>query len=172
MMNRRSNDANGWVNFPIHESSFSATKQHRIFVELVVVDDRKNDERLGICSDVHLTVTPSQKLIADDRNSRPVYNDEHTGVENVHQHYLANWEEYHFPSIKDTKYSVYNSRAYLAAIVLGSTRCEWNEDRDKLWHCTYDDLNLQGKALYNSLQNIYWGCDLYLLTFLDTCSSH
>lgn len=170
-MNRRSNDTNGWVNFPVNDPAYKNTREGGMLVKLVVVDDREFDKQFGICSGVHVTDTLSESLIADDIRPRPVYNGEYNSVEDVEQEQrdLNKWEEYHFPSINDTKYPDYTSRPYLAAVVLGSTGWSgWHEERGELWHCTYDDLNLQGKALYNSLQNLYWGCKIHLLTFLDT----
>lgn len=174
-MNRRSNDANGWVNFPINDSAYRNTKEGGMVVKLVVTDDNEFDEQYGICSGAWVTDTLSESLIADDQRPRPVYNGEYNSIEDVQkeQQELAEWEEYHFPFVNDKDDPGYTSRPYLASMVLGTTGWSgWHEEHGALWRCTYDDLTVTGKGLYTMLKKLY-ECDgvkrrIHLLTFLDT----
>lgn len=49
-----------------------------------------------------------------------------------------------------------------ASLVMGSTG--WSGD----FLCSYQDLNEQGKALYDNIKILYPQCTLHLATFLDT----
>jgi hypothetical protein len=63
----------------------------------------------------------------------------------------------------------YISRPYLAAIVLGTTGWSgWHTSEERYWSCTFEDLTPEGKALYRMLAQLYPGCTLHLLTYLDT----
>jgi len=57
----------------------------------------------------------------------------------------------------------------LAALVLGTTGWSgWHEADGRYWECRFDDLSAEGKALYRQIEALYPGCELHLLTFLDT----
>lgn len=178
-MNRRSTDMNGWVNFPVNDPNWQNTKEGGMFVKLVVCDDREFDERFGVCCGVNVWDQVTEQLIADDR--RPMLEDcggleQYTSEEEFIQAHeegvrkIREWEQYHFPYINEKHPTdrSYTSRAYLASIIMGSTGWSGYRDGVGLWHCTYNDLTEEGKTLYNSLQTLYSGCVLHLLTFLDT----
>lgn len=176
-MNRRSNDKNGWVNFPVDDPSWYNTKEGGIFVKLVVCDDREYDERFGLCSGVYVYDHYSETLIYDDKRPLPkndfkrsdFYNEQDflTAIENDCTD-LQKWEEYHYPGINHRTEPQYISRTYLAVIIMGSTGWSGYKDNNGLWQCTYDDLTEDGKQLYNSIEKLYPNCTLHLLTFLDT----
>lgn len=173
-MNRRSKDRNGWVNFPVDDSKWSSTNEGGMFVKLVVCDDREFDEQFGICCGVHVHDLLSEQLINDDQRpyrARPVIDlDESVTIQQMNEavQYDKLWEEYHYPHANHFKKPEYHSRAYLCSMVLGSTGWSGHNDDIGLWHCTYDDLTEDGKSLYNTIQQLYPGCKLHLLTFLDT----
>jgi hypothetical protein len=173
-MNRRSKDRNGWVNFPVDDPKWSSTNEGGMFVKLVVCDDREFDEQFGICCGVHVHDLLSEQLINDDQRpwrECPVIDlDEPDAIqkmnEAVQNHKL--WEEYHYPHVNDPDNPEYHSRPYLCSIALGSSGWSGYNNHVKMWHCTYADLTEDGKSLYNTIQQLYPGCKLHLLTFLDT----
>lgn len=178
-MNRRSNEKNGWVNFPVNDPSWQNTKEGGMFVKLVVCDDRDFDDQFGVCCGVNVWDQVTEQLIADDRRPQPedCLSLEHYASEaefvqafEDEQRKKREWEEYHFPYINEKHPTdrSYTSRPYLASIVMGSTGWSGYRDGVGLWHCTYDDFTEDGKNLYNSIQKLYSNCTLHLLTFLDT----
>lgn len=91
--------------------------------------------------------------------------------------------EFHFPRTntkidyqemdheKFTALCVYGSLSipYLAAIVMGSTGWSgWNEERGEYWNASFDDLDERGQQIVAALRSMYPGCDLRLVTWLDT----
>lgn len=173
-MNRRSTEKNGWVNFPVDHPDWKNTKEGGMFVKLVVCDDRDFDDRFGICCGVNVFDQVTEQLIADDQRPMPEYAlglEHYASEEEFVQAFeeevtkKREWEQYHFPFIHE---SLYTSRPYLASIILGSTGWSGYCDGVGLWHCTYSDLTEEGKTLYDSIQKLYDGCTLHLLTFLDT----
>lgn len=178
---RRSTHKNGWVNFPVDNPDWQNTKEGGMFVKLVVCDNRKYNDKFGICCGVNVFDQVTEQLIADDRRPQPKdcdgleqYTSEAEFVRafEEEQRKKREWEEYHFPFINEKHPSDRSStsRPYLASIILGSTG--WSgfsySDGVGLWHCTYSDLTSEGKDLYDSLKSLYPGCTLHLLTFLDT----
>ena len=178
-MNRRSTEKNGWVNFPVDHPDWKNTKEGGMFVKLVVCDDRDFDDQFGVCCGVNVWDRVTEQLIADDQRPMPEYTlglEHYASEEEFIQAFeeevrkKREWEEYHFPYINEKNSSdlSYTSRPYLASIVMGSTGWSGYSDGVGLWHCTYNDLTEEGKTLYNTLQKLYDGCTIHLLTFLDT----
>lgn len=180
-MNRRSNEKRGWVNFPVDHPDWENTNEGGMFVKLVVCDNRKFDDKFGVCSGVNVFDQVTEQLVADDQRPMPEdclglekYASEEEFIQAFEEEVRKKreWEEYHFPYIneKHKPDRSYTSRPYLASIIMGSTG--WSgysySDGVGLWHCTYNDLTEEGKTLYDSLQKLYEGCTLHLLTFLDT----
>lgn len=160
-MNRRSLDVSGCVNFPIHNSNLNNTEEGGMFVKLVVCDNR-DDHGFGVCSGVCVNDLILEVFAGDDRHDFERDPDQTMGG-----------EAYHYPCSNDpdTRDLLQRqlSRPYLASIVLGSTGWSgWNDEAEEYWHCTFDDLNSDGQALYRQIEALYPGCDLHLLTFLDT----
>jgi hypothetical protein len=173
-MNRRSSEVQGWVNFPVDHPGWRNTKEGGMFVKLVVCDDRDFDEKLGVCAGVHVHDVLSEVLVNDDQRPYPthfdVQEDDPRAIEKITEVYekQREWDEYHYPHMHDAEDRHYCSRSYLCSMVLGSTGWSGYDDNLGLWRCTYDDLTEEGKSLYNTIQWLYPGCKLHLLTFLDT----
>ena len=169
-MNRRSNDCNGWVNFPVNDPAWPSSREGGMFVKLVVCDNREFDDKFGICAGVNVYDQLCESLVGDDQRPQPVL-DNFEDFDNFAKQ-RNEWEEYHYPHINHheiTSTAQYTSRGYLCAIVLGSSGWSgYSSEKQQLWHCTYEDLTEQGKALYDQIKQLYPGCDLHLLTFLDT----
>lgn len=132
-----------------------------MFVKLVVCDNQE-EHGFAVCSGVSVNDLLLEVFAGDDRHN-PEKDPNST----------MGGETYHYPRADDpdTREMLQRqlSRPYLAAIVLGSTGWSgWNEDLGEYWHCTFDDLNPVGQALYRQIESLYPGCDLHLLTFLDT----
>lgn len=114
----------------------------------------------------------SESFIGDDRRLKPRPANNYQSIDDVlaEQATFGAWQAYHFPRLleKDDCHQ-YTSRDYLAVLVLGSTGWSgWNEGSGEYWMCTFGDLTAEGQALYRQLEVLYKGCDLHLLTFLDT----
>lgn len=176
-MKRRSNNKNGWVNFPVDDPSWHNTQEGGLFVKLVVCDDREYNDRFGICSGVFVHDRLSELLIADDKRPLPksdfkksdfLNQEEYAAACENYYADLSRWEEYHYPALNDKEERDYTSRSYLAVIIMGSTGWSGYKADVGLWNCTYNDLTEDGKNLYSSIQKLYPNCTLHLLTFLDT----
>jgi hypothetical protein len=174
-MNRRSTDVDGWVNFPVNDPRWVNSNQGGMFVKLVVVDPREFDDQFGVCTGVGVYDMLQECLVGDDLRPKPVSPSAEDCTQEDWEEYdrkMRKWEEYHFPHINahlDGDQDEYFSRVYLCSMVLGSTGWSgWSEEHSENWTCKYDDLTEQGKALYNQIKQLYPGCDLHLLTFLDT----
>lgn len=173
-MERRSNVVTGWVNFPVNDVAWRNSKEGGMVVKLVVCDNRDFDDQFAVCCGAHVTDMLAESFVGDDRRPQPAQRTHYDTVEDVmaEQHAFANWEAYHFPRLHDDAAEGaerYQSRDYLAALVLGTTGWSgWDDAKSEAWVCRFDDLTEKGKALYRQLEALYPGCELHLLTFLDT----
>lgn len=166
--------ANGWVNFPIDDPAWANTNEGGMLVKLVVCDNRENDQ-FGMCCGAYVVDHLCESFIADDRLPCPPSPANFDSMEAIEAEQRANqeWEAYHFPNLHCDKdldgLDRYASRPYLAVLVLGTTGWSgWNKAEGRYWECRYDDLTEEGKVLYRQIAALYQGCDLHLLTFLDT----
>lgn len=144
-----------------------------MLVKLVVCDNREFDDQFGVCCGAHVFDVLEESFVGDDKLPKPVPAQDYDSVESVvaEQQAFARWEERHFPRVNDKVDGVERemSRPYLAVLVIGTTGWSgWSEAKGQYWACTFNDLNEEGQALYNQVQKLYPGCDLHLLTFLDT----
>lgn len=173
-MQRRSNAVSGWVNFPVNDSTWKNSKEGGMVVKLVVCDNRDFDDQFGVCSGAHVVDMLAESFVGDDRRPKPASPENYDSVEAVQagQKAFADWEAYHFPNLNEKSASGverFQSRGYLAALVLGTTGWSgWSDAEQRTWECRFDDLTEEGKALYRQLEKLYGGCELHLLTFLDT----
>ncbi len=173
-MQRRSAVVSGWVKFPVDDPAWKNSHEGGMFVKLVVCDNREFDDQFGVCSGVSVFNVLSESFIADDRRPRPAPLENYDTPEAVQaeQKAMADWDAYHFPSLEGPQESGvgrFLSRPYLASIVLGSTGWSgWSDTEGRSWMCRFDDLTDEGKALYRQIEALYPGCELHLLTFLDT----
>lgn len=173
-MQRRSNTISGWVNFPVDNPDWENSGEGGMVVKLVVCDNRDFDNQFGMCFGASVTDLMDESFIGDDRRSRPVPPENYESADSIkaEQDAKCAWEAYHFPKLAESTMKGverYLSRPYLAALVIGSTGWSgWHEAEERYWECRFDDLTDEGKVLYTQLESLYKGCDLHLLTFLDT----
>jgi hypothetical protein len=173
-MEKSNFSVSGWVNFPTEDPVWKDTGEGGMVVKLVVCDNREFDEQFGECSGVFVADVMSNSFIGDDRLPEPEEPEEFETLESLLKYgeAISAWEEYHFPRLNEENaegIERYVSRGYLAVIILGSTDWSgWNESEGKYWVCKFADLTEPGKALYKQIETLYPGCELHLLTFLDT----
>jgi len=173
-MKRRTTDVSGWVNFPINDPAWPSSGEGGMLVKLVVCDSREMGDRLSLCCGAGVYDLLIETLAGDDRRPAPIPAVRFEDAESIkaHQEAYQKWKEYHFPHLNDEfmqGHEKYLSRPYLSVIVLGSTR--WSgrkEGGGEPWHCHTEDLTQEGKALYQQIAALYPGCELHLLTLLDT----
>lgn len=166
----------GYVNFPVKDPDYENSGEGGMFVKLVVVD-KKN--KCSMCCGDYIIDMLGECFIGDDKRPRP--NPDYSKCKNVEDIYKCQrredkWQEYHFPNINNKSprfveqiLDKYCSRNYKAVIVMGSTGWSgWNTKKKVNWVCSYRDLTPKGEILYHLIEKLYPGCDLHLLTFLDT----
>ena len=156
----------GCINFPIDDTRYSNTGASGTIVKLVVHDDREKDT-FAVCSGSIVFDVMISLFVGDDKHL--IQRGRLNGESEKHFQQVV---QYHFPkSYNDDsskRIEKYLSRPYLASIIMGSTDWYgWDESEKRYWKCTYDDLTEDGKALYHQIQNLYKGCNLSLITFLD-----
>jgi hypothetical protein len=165
MSNRRNPDAKvGFVNFPreIHPS----TGEGGCFVRLVVLDPTLTSlDKFIPCCGGYNGFFYDETFLGDDVLDRTYPSDDEPDKvyfeklnERSKRH--AKCEKRYFPREGDMKYY---SEEFLAVLTIGATG--WSSSD---WVCKFEDLTLEGKELYSSLEKLYPGCEIRLLTFLDT----
>lgn len=175
-MNRRTDKISGWVDFPVNDTTWTSTREGGMSVMLVVIDDRNPMPDINIdntpeweqclCNNAYVILDES--FIQDDHyNPIP----RRTTADNLEKEMKDKdlRTEIHFPNCNDPRSrDQYLSVPYLFAAIIGTTGWSGADKDGNLWHCIFDDLTDEGQALYQMVQNLYTGCELYLLTFLDT----
>jgi len=175
-MNRRSNSISGFVNFPVNDLDWKSTNEGGMLVKLVVLDDREFDDQFGECCGSNVYDILTECLIGDDQRPKQeiktnsaLTNDELDRSFNEEQAQRDSWTSFHYPHLnRDGDANQYVSRPYLMASVIGTTGWSGSNSEYDYWICKFDDLNDKGKTLYRLIQDLYPGCKLHLLTFLDT----
>ncbi|ELG7184131.1 TPA: hypothetical protein ACP3ZG_000540 [Pseudomonas aeruginosa] len=178
-MNRKSTDVEGWVAFPVNDPAWKNTFEGGMLVKLVVCDNRDFDTQLGVCCGANVFDVMSETFVGDDKCPQPLSPivDESDpeallAALAAEQKAQGEWVSRHYPRYADASVQgieQYTSRPYVAAMVIGSTGWSGSRVEDhQTWVCTFEDLTEEGKALYRQLQKLYQGCDIHLLTFLDT----
>jgi hypothetical protein len=174
-MQRRSEEIRGCVNFPIANPLWKNSKEGGMVVKLVVIDPRDFEDQFGLCCGAQVHDVLTEVLLGSDKHphpERPQQFDTPADVKDYEQACM-DWQATYFPDNtsdeKDLGVLRFLSRDYLAAVVLGVTGWSgWNEPAGKYWICQPSDLSEDGQALYRQLENLYPGCELHLLTYLDT----
>lgn len=182
---RRSEETNGYVNWPINDPKYVNSREGGMFVYLVVVEDtgRPLSESWMRCCGGYFCVDYNEVLVGDDA---------HLTTQEAHRYHFPEFYSSHLTfeeqmesARKHAETGVfepqpengYRSTAYLAVINLGSTGWSgWRigDDGEKYgpgcgyFVCKFEHLTPDGKALYNSIQKLYPGCQLYIQTWLDT----
>lgn len=181
---RKSNDQNGFVNFPTQDESYRDSKQGGMFVMLTVCE---KDKAWPTCIINHVSVWMDESFVGDDVSPPNQYWEVPVSHEEFEEwNKPESWarrlpaENFHFPYLRMKKHPQmsrqfgkaykYISIEYLAAIVIGTTGWSgWNEEKKEYWKCSYDDLNPAGQDLYQSIEELYGpDCQIYLQTWLDT----
>lgn len=181
-MRRYSNETSGFVNFPINHPRLNRGGGGGTFVKLVVVDPLEDEASWAKCSGAQVLDLLDETLVSDDRqpmpetdldaiNALPTQDAVIEALEKSSEEQLA-WMRRHFPDYDNPQVGAFEralSQPYLASIVLGSTGWTgYNPDTGDSWSCSFEDLSPEGKVFYESVQRLYPGCKLHLLTFLDT----
>lgn len=177
---RRSENVNGFVNFPIDNPTFTNTGEGGMQVVLVALDKYEEEvstETWEICFGPSIYMNMSEAFVGDDKRER--YSIVDSNLETIEEFFeemnkVVAYDEYHFPYINESDLddwqTKYGSVPYHTAIRMGTTGWSgWNEEEKHYWKCTYDDLTEDGKALYDMIKKLYGEtCVLYLQTWLDT----
>jgi hypothetical protein len=171
----------GYVDFPT--KTIPSTGEGGHFVRLVVIDtedDKEYMRRFVPCCGGYVSFMMDESFLGDDLTDEKVSKlgpepkwDDEAKTQNQKWYRFqkkenqirVNDEMRYFPRIqgKDQEDPYrYNSREFLAVFLLGATG--WSAS----WRCRYEDLTREGKAFYDSVQRLYPGCELRLLSFLDT----
>lgn len=137
-MNRRSNEVEGVVNFPME--FMETTNEGGMYVQLWVIDEQSTDEAYGVCTGTNFSSTVSECFMGSD-------------ISSVEERFFTDHEE------RYNEHSV----PLLANILLGSTG--WSSGD---FIATFADLTAEGKQLYTQMQKIYPNATFALMTFLDT----
>ena len=162
---RRTNSVIGYVNFPIDSKEFVSSGEGGLFVELWVIPKDKK-EWMVCCGGQSITTTYTEALIGTDiRKNKD--NFDKGDYKDIQRFPL---EEELFPDIANGESNNrYISKYLHACVTLGSTGWSGYNKTKGMWRCTYDDLNSDGKALYELLERLYGDkATLRLVTWLDT----
>ena len=161
----------GFVNFPIDK--YENTREGGVFVRLVVMDTvgaTGYSKAFLPCCGGYNQFSMDECFLGDDLLDRS-YPADDASCESWSERdaMLAKCTERYFPNLdcEDKESPVYHRRylsdGFLWVMTLGATG--WSSGE---WLCTFDDLTPEGTALVESLRRLYPGCEVRLLTFLDT----
>lgn len=163
------------VNFPVDSDQYKNTKEGGMYVELWVVE--KKIFECGVCCGYGNIVTSyagsligTDKQTNDDNFSKLSEDEFAEFVQNGGEQRFPLEEEL-FPFILKDGSNQYQSLILLACVTMGSTG--WSgfggkNDEYEYWRCQYQDLNDNGKLIYDALKKEYAKADLLLVTWLDT----
>lgn len=143
---RRRPIVEGCVNFPVDDERYTDTKEGGMFVRLVV-----EDYDLVVCAGGYQQIEYDEVLVGTDKGDE-IFE--------------------HFPHMEDKETSTRRrlvSVDYACIITLGSTGWSgWNEEENRTFICTYEDLTESGKELYHMIRRLYPNGTIVLQTWLDT----
>lgn len=172
-MKRKTNAVSGWVEFPIGNDLWQSSGVGGMVVKLVVVDPADFENQFPVCSGGTVYDILTESLIGDDRRPLPeakIAANTEECQEQARAH--EEWLSYHFPHLQDATaegHDRYRSGGHLCCLVLGTTGWSgWNRETHRHWACSFEDLTMDGQALYKQIEALYPGCHLHLLTFLDS----
>jgi len=169
---RRNADAVvGFVNFPT--DTIKSSGEGGCFVRLVVIDtkgDNKYMNRWIPCCGGYSNFFMNECFLGDDLTIRHYPDDDDDqSAWGIRARKLSECTSKYLPDLKESfditsdSYMQYVSRSFLCVMNIGATG--WSSSE---WVCTFDDLTADGKVLVESLRKLYDGCEIRLLTFLDT----
>ena len=165
---RRNSDARvGLVNFPVDK--YENSHEGGVFVRLVVIDtegDKEFMNRWIPCCGGYQSFHMDECFLGDDLTDRTYPGEDAPSEQWVERDARLNaCEQRYFPRLNNENEEErdYSSRYFLCVMTIGATG--WSSSK---WVCTFDDLTPEGTALVESLRKLYEGCEIRLLTFLDT----
>ena len=166
---RRSSKVAGCVNFPIDSKEYVSSGEGGLFVELWVIP-KPNTNWMVCCGGFGINTVYCEALVGTDKKRNKDNMDEFkAGNKDFRQRFYL--EEELFPdmhNVDDSKRN-YNSIDLCACVLLGSTGWSGYNSRKGMWRCTYKDLNVDGRAIYDSFRKLYGKkAELRLVTWLDT----
>lgn len=188
MSARRTKTVQGYVNFPVND--ISSTQEGGMSVFLVVLDEGdvpccvpqahmmmgesylRDDLRVPPKGYTQEELDEAEKrkevgkLLDDEQKARDEYEEFHYPQLNKRDKERANKKI--LSKCSEHIYQKYMSRPYAAAVRMGATGWSGYTDKEGYWHCTYNDLTAEGKALYDNLKKLYPDSTLLLQTWLDT----
>ena len=144
-----------------------STNEGGCFVRLVVLDVADLTEKWMPCSGGYQRFYYDECFLGDDLYV-PTSPPENESPEELQQYFARRDEDRlkrdlkYYPYI-DSGAREWESTWVLAALTIGATG--WSSGE---WRCTYEDLTPEGKAIYDSMQRLYPGREVRLLTYLDT----
>jgi hypothetical protein len=152
-MNRRSNKVSGFVNFPINSKDYKNTNEGGMTVELrVLLTDKDNWSQC--CGVGNIYSIMGESFLNKINKHYPNYENRN-----------LNQKDEYLGSIKP-----YLSIGYFSVITLGSTGWSgWSNKKKNYFKCKHEDLNKDGKDLFNLIKKLYGkSAELELCTILDT----
>jgi hypothetical protein len=162
-LNRRSSATSGYVNWPTHLTN---TGEGGMFVRLVVEDD----DFLVCCGGANYAFY-DECFVGSDKN-----HPEQTG--NTWPRNMDLWRKHHFPQVDELwsgspTHEDYTIKAlsipYICCMTIASTGASYyDEDKERNWICTFDDLTSNGQDLYRRIEALYPDGTVTLQTWLDT----
>jgi len=173
---RRSEECNGFVNFPVHDPRYENSREGGVFVMAVVLEDEDFDKRWPICFGGYSYFPMAESLIDDSENPRPKPTEPPTSLEDMDREREAHdaWEGQLFPFMRNTSPKIacslerYISVPLLVSVLLGSTGWSgWDTEAGEYWKATRDSLTQEGLGIVTALEALY-GKKVHLLTWLDT----
>lgn len=162
---RRNIDAKvGFVNFPIDKIESSG--EGGLFVRLVVIDNNPYENKFIPCCGGYQNFFMDESFLGDDLLDEQLKNID-SQPKGIDENFLRSQnDERYFPNINnhDEEFERVRwlSRDFLAVLTIGATG--WSDS----WRCSFSDLTDEGKALVETMKILYPGCEIRLLTFLDT----
>lgn len=146
-MKRRSVQTSGVVNFPVEDPEWEFSQEGGTVVKMIVLAPADKNE-FQLCFGAYVTDFLSETLPRHDILSK------------------------HYPYINSKHIDAYGrnlSVGYLAAVVIGSTGwVGYSRKNGECWSCELSNLSERGQCLYEMFKEMYPGCKIELLTFIDT----
>jgi hypothetical protein len=166
----------GCITFPVTGQEYTNTGLGGMYVQLVAIEKRSEvenwwDDSFLICFGGSNTALDYQELLAGTDtllDTKVPYSDEAEDNWDAERAKVADATNLLYPRFFTEKAKgQYQSVPVLAAVTLGSTGGTWMKN-ENYWRCSYEDLDIQGKALYDSLKQLYGEkADLHLVTWVD-----
>ena len=165
---RRTDAVVGYVNFPMHR--IPCTGEGGCFVRLVVLDVEDYADKWMPCSGGYQYFHYDECFLGDDLYTPTPPPPKGSKLKVLMKYYQdldeerrARDEKYYPDLYNEGKTGQWQSVRVLAAMTIGATG--WSSGE---WRCTYEDLTDEGKAICDSMQRLYPGREVRLLTYLDT----